>query len=149
LSQHCRSKTVRSIPFFFGMHSIGTTWCATAGTHHSAVVYLSIFADRTSRKCSGHLGSPYLMRFVGSTKLILLGAYKIQHQNQAKYVQSFVFYSKSFSDWSPMILLSLRKISKFSFKYLYLYSLLLFQPAFLAFASVAPSSRLSQLLGPK
>ena len=25
------------------MQSIGTTWCATAGIHHWAVVYLSIF----------------------------------------------------------------------------------------------------------
>jgi hypothetical protein len=79
----------------------------------------------------------------------VLGAYKIQHQNQAKYVQLSVFYSMSFSDCSPMISLSLRKISEFSFKYLYLYSLLLFQPASLAFASVAPSSRLSRLLGSK
>jgi hypothetical protein len=65
-----RSKTVRSVAFFFGTHSIGTAWCATAGTHHSAVVYHSIFADRSSRKCSGLLGSLYLIRFVGSTKLI-------------------------------------------------------------------------------
>ena len=39
----CRSKTVCSLPFFFGMQSIGTTWCATAGIHHCVVVYLSIF----------------------------------------------------------------------------------------------------------
>ena len=36
-------KTVCSLLFFFGMQSIGTTWCATAGIHHCAVVYLSIF----------------------------------------------------------------------------------------------------------
>jgi hypothetical protein len=65
-----RSKMVRSVPFFFGMHSIGTAWCAAACIHHSAVVYLSIFADRFSRKCSGHLGSRYLMCFVCSTRLI-------------------------------------------------------------------------------
>ena len=38
-----KSKTVCSLPFFFGMQSIGTTWCASAGIHHCAVVYLSIF----------------------------------------------------------------------------------------------------------
>jgi hypothetical protein len=43
-----RSKTVRSVPFFFGMESIGTAWWAMAGTHHSAVVYLSIFVNRSS-----------------------------------------------------------------------------------------------------
>jgi hypothetical protein len=66
---------------------------------------------------------------------ILLGAYMIQHQNQAKYVQSFVFHSKFFSDWSPMITLFLRKIMKISVKYLYFYSVLF-------------SSRPSQLLLP-
>jgi hypothetical protein len=79
----------------------------------------------------------------------LLGAYKIQHQNQAKYIQSSVFYSMSFSNCSSMISLSLRKISEFSFKYLYFYFFLLFQPASLAFASIAPSSQLSRLLGSK
>jgi hypothetical protein len=78
-----------------------------------------------------------------------LRAYKIQHQNQAKYAPSFVFHSKSFSDWSPIITLFLRKILEFSVKYLYFYSVLFFQPAFPAFASIAPSSQLSQLLGPK
>ena len=29
-----RSKTVCSLPFFFGIQSIGTAWCATAGIHH-------------------------------------------------------------------------------------------------------------------
>jgi hypothetical protein len=85
----------------------------------------------------------------GAAPPLVLGAYKIQHQNQAKYVQSSVFYSMSFSDCSFMISLLLRKISEFSFRSLYFYSLLLFQPAPLAFASVAPSSRLSQLLGSK
>ena len=27
----CKSKTVRNLPFSFGMQSIGTAWCATAG----------------------------------------------------------------------------------------------------------------------
>ena len=49
-----KSKTVRSLPFFFSMQSIGTAWCATAGIHHCAVVYLSIFWKSSSRKCSGH-----------------------------------------------------------------------------------------------
>ena len=49
-----KSKTVRSLPFFFGMQSIGTAWCATAGIHHCAVVYLSIFPESSSWKCSGH-----------------------------------------------------------------------------------------------
>jgi hypothetical protein len=66
----CRSKMVRSVPFFFGTHSIGTAWCTTNCTHHSPVVYLSIFGDKSSQKCSGHLGSQYLMCFVGSTRLI-------------------------------------------------------------------------------
>jgi hypothetical protein len=79
----------------------------------------------------------------------VMRAYKIQHQNQVKYVQSFVFHSMSFSDWSSMISLCLRKISEFSFKYLYFYSLLLFQTAFIAFASIATSSQLSRLLGSK
>ena len=38
-----KSKTVCSLLFFFSMQSIGTAWCATAGIHHCAVVYLSIF----------------------------------------------------------------------------------------------------------
>ena len=38
-----RLKTVHSLPFFFSIQSIGTAWCATAGIHHCAVVYLSIF----------------------------------------------------------------------------------------------------------
>ena len=49
-------KTLRSLLFFFGMQSIGTTWCATAGIHHCAVVYLSIFWESSLRKCSGHFG---------------------------------------------------------------------------------------------
>ena len=52
-----KSKTVRSLPFFFGMQSIGTTWCATAGIHHCAAVYLSIFWEISSWKCSGHFSS--------------------------------------------------------------------------------------------
>ena len=49
-------KTVRSVLFFFGMQSIGTAWCATAGIHHCAVVYFSIFWESSSWKCSGHFG---------------------------------------------------------------------------------------------
>ena len=52
----CKSKTVRSLPFFFGMQSIGTAWRATVGIHHCAVVYLSIFWESSSWKCSGHFG---------------------------------------------------------------------------------------------
>ena len=52
-----RSKTVCSLPFFFGMQSIGTAWCATVGIHHRAVVYLSIVWESSSQKCSGHFGS--------------------------------------------------------------------------------------------
>ena len=52
----CKSKAVCSLPFFFGMQSIGTAWCATAGIHHCAVVYLSIFWESSSQKCSGHFG---------------------------------------------------------------------------------------------
>ena len=51
-----KSKTVCSLPFFFSMQSIGTTWCATVGIHHCAVVYLSIFWESSSWKCSGHFG---------------------------------------------------------------------------------------------
>ena len=51
-----KSKTVRSLLFFFGMQSIDTAWCATAGIHHCAVVYLSIFWESSSQKCSGHFG---------------------------------------------------------------------------------------------
>ena len=49
-------KTVHSLLLFFDMQSIGTTWCATAGIHHCAVVYLSIFWESSSWKCSGHFG---------------------------------------------------------------------------------------------
>ena len=52
-----KSKTVHSLPFFYSMQSTGTTWCATAGTHHCAVVDLSIFWESSSQKCSGHFGS--------------------------------------------------------------------------------------------
>jgi hypothetical protein len=44
----CRLKMLLSVPLFFSMHSIGTAWCATSSTHHSAVVYLLIFADKSS-----------------------------------------------------------------------------------------------------
>ena len=53
---YCKSKIVCSLPFFFGMQTIGTAWCATAGIHHCAVVYLSIFWESSSWKCSGHFG---------------------------------------------------------------------------------------------
>ena len=43
-----KSKTVRSLPFFFSIQSIGTAWCATVGIHHCAVVYLSIFWESSS-----------------------------------------------------------------------------------------------------
>ena len=52
-----KSKTVCSLPFLFGMQSIGTAWCATAGIHHCAVVYLSIFWESSSWKCSGNFGN--------------------------------------------------------------------------------------------
>ena len=48
-----RLKTVCSLPFFFGMQSLGITWCATAGIHHCVVVYLSIFWESALWKCSG------------------------------------------------------------------------------------------------
>ena len=65
-----RSKTVCSLLFFLGMQSIGTAWCATAGIHHCAVVYLSIFWESSSWKCSGHFSSQEWMHFSGSIKLI-------------------------------------------------------------------------------
>ena len=66
-----KSKTVCNLLFFFGMQSIGTTWCATAGIHHCAVVYLSIFWESSSWKCSGHFGRWQWIHFLGSIRLIL------------------------------------------------------------------------------
>ena len=53
----CKLKTVCSLPFFFSMQSIGTAWCATAGIHHCAVVYLSMFWESSLQKCSGHFST--------------------------------------------------------------------------------------------
>ena len=66
-----RLKTVHSKPFVFSTHSIGTTWCATAGTHHFVVVYHPNSMDNSSQKCSGHFSSQYQMCLSGSIKLIL------------------------------------------------------------------------------
>ena len=57
------SNTVLSLPLFFGTHNIGTTWCATVGTHHPAVVYRWIFSDSSSQKCSAHFGKQYFIHF--------------------------------------------------------------------------------------
>ena len=62
---------VLSVPFFFGIHSIGITCFAAAGTHHPAVVYRSIFQVISERNASGHLGSLSLSYFDSSIKGIL------------------------------------------------------------------------------
>ena len=40
-----KSKTVRSLLFFFSMQSIGTAWCATAGIHHCSGVSLNFLRE--------------------------------------------------------------------------------------------------------
>ena len=59
----CRSNTVLSVLFFFGIHSIGVACFSAAGTHHPAVVYCSIFWASSEWNTSGHLGSLCLCCF--------------------------------------------------------------------------------------
>ena len=62
---------VLNVPFFFGIHSIGVSCFAAAGTHHPAVVYRSIFWASSERNTSGHLGNLCLSCFDLSIKGIL------------------------------------------------------------------------------
>ena len=62
---------VLSIPFFFGIHSIGVACFAAAGTHHPEVVYCLSFQVSSEQNASGHLGSPCLSCFDSSIKGIL------------------------------------------------------------------------------
>ena len=66
-----RLNTVRNVPFFFGIQSIGVTCLSAAGIHHPAVVYRSILRASSGRKASGHLGNLCLSCFDSSIKGIL------------------------------------------------------------------------------
>ena len=50
------------------MHNIGIACFATAGTHHPAVVYHSIFQVSSEQNTSGHLGNLHLSCFDSSIK---------------------------------------------------------------------------------
>ena len=49
-------KPTGKAPFFFGIHSIGVTCFAAAGTHHPVVVYRLIFQASSEWNASRHLG---------------------------------------------------------------------------------------------
>ena len=96
----CRSNTVHSIPFFFGMHSIGIACFATAGTHHPAVVYYSIFQMSSEQNASGHLGNLCLSCFDSSIKGILCSTSQISGNfNGSGPSKSLYFSAISSHSW--------------------------------------------------
>ena len=65
-----RSNTIRNLPLFFNMQSMGTACQAVVGTHHLALVYRLIFSASSAFNASGHLGKQFMIRLPGSMSLI-------------------------------------------------------------------------------
>ena len=95
----CRLKTVHSVPFFFGTHSIGTIWYATAGIHHFTVVYHSNFKDNFLWKCSGHFSSQYWMCLLGSIRLISWTSCRGRSSSGILLTRSAIFSIHSSWSW--------------------------------------------------